>query len=687
MAVDIAAAFGGVGGMAAGVPTPALPVGPMAGAGMGLGSPETGATAPIAPPMDFGSMMAAMAPTASPTPPTMAIDRLRPGSDAHAKVLQKLDAMLDFSRRKMKEHYARWNYNEQKVQAFTNVHDYDRLMGSLNKGGTLPEPIQVVVPYTYATLHAAATFVSTVLLGRKPVFPLLGVRGTAADKARGMESALQSHLDASRGAETLWQGIWDDFLYGFGPKRITWEERRGLAVSFGPQGRTVSEQLKFSGNVVSAIDPYNFYPDPRVPIHECNIKGDFMFTSISMSETVLRDMEKQQQLKWVGEAISKAKGRRNEDTESRRQVRLGQGGGIVDREPTNVVGFCKVFEGTVRLVPKDWGFEGEGSDVSAIWKFMWTEKGQIMQAEPLGMVHGQHPYVAEEPTSFGHDFMSLSMADMIGNFQDILSWLVTSRIENVRATVQNSFAVDPARIDLNDIRSSVIGRTIRMKQTAMGLPVKEAIMQIITQDVTQGHLADMQNMRVLADTITGVNDNMRGIQTAGGRRSATEARIAMQNGGGRLSQHAIRISAQGYHPMCEQMISNIQQFMPDEMWVEVAGTDGLLQSTAMTPNDLVGSYNYQISDGTLPFDKQALVEVWKELLMGVAQDPELRQAYSIDRIFEHTAEMGGAKNVSSFRRQQPQMQAGAAANPGGDPNMQPLGPAMPTAPLALGFAG
>jgi hypothetical protein len=71
---------------------------------------------------------------------------------------------------------------------------------------------------------------------------------------------------------------------------------------------------------------------------------------------------------------------------------------------------------------------------------------------------------------------------------------------------------------------------------------------------------------MLADTITGVNDNMRGIQTAGGRRSATEARMSMQAGASRLSQMAVRISSQGMTDMAEQMLMNIQQFMPDEMW-------------------------------------------------------------------------------------------------------------------------
>jgi hypothetical protein len=265
-------------------------------------------------------------------------------------------------------------------------------------------------------------------------------------------------------------------------------------------------------------------------------------------------------------------------------------------------------------------------------------------------------------------------------------------MENVRTSINNQFVADPSRVDVSDIRASPIGRIIRLKQQAMGLPVRDAIMQLMVNDVTTGHISDIQVMRILADTITGVNDNMRGIQTAGGRRSATEARMAMQNGASRLSQMAIRVSAQAFQPLCQQMIMNIQQFMPDKLWIETTGDDGSPNSQSVTPDMIVGQFNYQVSDGTLPYDKAAALETWKEIMFGVGQDPELRQAYSLPEIFRFVADLGGAKNIDSFRKQavpppqQPTMNGnpfmtGAAADPSQQPGMVPLGPAMPHAPL------
>lgn len=620
------------------------------------------------------------------------INRLKPDSELHRKTLEKLKAMYKFGKDEMKKHYSRWNYAEQRIQAWTSIQDYQQLMDNVtnSSNGIPPEPISVIVPYSYATLHAAATFISQVLLGRKPTFPLLATRGTEADRARHMEIALQSNLDASRGQETLWQfACWDPLIYGFGSAKNSWEERTGQTIRWLAGKRDTVTQTTFAGNVISAVDPYALAPDPRVPLHQCNIRGDFMFCEEQLSESVLKDMEKDNQLKWVKEAIDKSK-KMNDRltssvTENRRRIKIGVRGEALTT-PTNVTGFHTVYEGTVRLQPKDWDL-GD-NDHSELWKFSWMD-GQIVQAEPLGMIHSMHPMTCTEPTSFGHDFMSIAMHDMIGPFQDILSWLVSSRMENVRTAINNQFILDPSRVEVNDVRNSPIGRVIRLKQSAIGLPVREAIMQLAVQDVTMGHISDIQTMRILADTITGVNDNMRGIQTAGGRRSATEARMSMQAGASRLSQMAIRVSGQSFQPLAQQMIMNVQQFMPDEMWIETTGDDGAMQSTKLTPEMIVGQFNFQVSDGTLPYDKTALLETWKEIMFGIAKDPELRQAYSLPQIFRYVAELGGAKNIDSFKQQAlpaptaggNPFTAGAAADPSQQPNMVPFAPAQPGAPM------
>lgn len=614
------------------------------------------------------------------------IEKLKPNSDKEKKVREKLNKMFEYGKNAMSQHHPRWTWQEQKIQAYIRLPDYKQLNEQFNNNlGAAPEPIQVIVPYTYATIHAAATFIYTVLAGRRPVFPLLATRGTTADKARYMEMAVQSNIEVSKGYEALWQFIWDCLNYGFGAVRIGWCEEYGSVLTIRNGQREMNEALKYAGNKIMPIDPYFFYPDPRVPMHEVNVKGDFVFWQTSQSKLVLMDREKQGQFKWVEEAAKTVKERGAGSTEmpaiSQRRARIGTNNTLLMPSGDDVVGFLPIREGTVRLVPKDWDL-GD-SDKSEIWKFCWVEN-QIIQAAPLNMAHGMHPVAVTEPTSFGHEFGSIALADFITPFQDVLSWLVNSRMENVRTTINNQFVVDPFRIEMQDLRAPAPGKAIRLKQSAIGTPVDEAIKQLTVMDVTQGHVNDISLMRMLADTVTGVNDNLRGVNQ-GGRRSATEARISMQAGASRLSQIAIRVSSQGLSDICNQMIMNVQQFMPQDMWVEMSGDEGP-QSTLLHPDMIVGQYNYQVSDGSLPYDKTALLEVWKEIMFGVAADPELRQNFDLAKIFEYTAVLGGAKNVAQFKKQLANMPQGFG--PGQPPQgALPAGPALPALPAPTSQLG
>lgn len=608
-----------------------------------------------------------------------AIDKLGPDTELHKKVIQKLNAYFDFSKNAMTDFHARWNWQEQKVQAYIALPDYKQLWQALeNNRGAAPEPIKIIVPYSYATLHAAATFIYSVLFGRRPIFPILPVRGTTTEKATYMEAALQSNLELCKGYEAGWQLIWDSVVYNLGVVRIGWAEEYGNTLRITNNQREMTKGLKFAGNKIVPVDPYHFFPDPRVPMSEVNKRGDFVFWLTHQSEMILYDKEADGVLKWVKEACRKDKenpsnGELGPVADSNRRARIGTAKTLL-RPSGDIVKHIPVREGTVRLVPKDWGL-GD-STYSELWKFSWTPY-QIMQAQPLGMAHENHPVAVAEPTSFGHEFGGLALADFIGPFQDMISWLVNSRMENVRTTVNNQFVVDPNRVEMQDLRQPPAGKAIRLKQAAIGTDVREAIMQLTTTDVTAGHFQDLQNFRMLADATTGINDNMRGIQSQGGRRSATEARMAMQAGASRLSQMAIRISSQAMVDITDQMIMNIQQFMPEEMWIEMSGDDNMPGgSTLLKPDMIVGTFNYQISDGSLPYDKLAMLETWKEIMFGIAQDPELRQAKDIVKVFNYVATLGGAKNIRQFDREQ---QPGFA--PGQPPQgAVPAGPALPSPP-------
>jgi hypothetical protein len=124
------------------------------------------------------------------------------------------------------------------------------------------------------------------------------------------------------------------------------------------------------------------------------------------------------------------------------------------------------------------------------------------------------------------------------------------------------------------------------------------------------------------------------------------------------------MSAQGLSDIPQLMGMNLQQRCNVEFYNRVLGQAGAEGPFIKSEMDIAGDFYYPINDGTLPLDRALMLQVWQQILMGVAQDPELRANYSMTKLFAYVADLGGARNIESFKTVvQPNaaVQQGAAA--------------------------
>ena len=91
-------------------------------------------------------------------------------------------------------------------------------------------------------------------------------------------------------------------------------------------------------------------------------------------------------------------------------------------------------------------------------------------------------------------------------------------MRNTQKVIHNQLVVDPAMVEMQDLKNGGEARIIRLKQAAYGQDVRMALNQLQVSDVTRTHMQDMSLFIRLADMITGVNDNLRAIQNSGGRK-------------------------------------------------------------------------------------------------------------------------------------------------------------------------
>jgi hypothetical protein len=235
--------------------------------------------------------------------------------------------------------------------------------------------------------------------------------------------------------------------------------------------------------------------------------------------------------------------------------------------------------------------------------------------------------------------------------QDMISWMLNSHIFNVRAVLNNTIVVNPQMVDMADFKRPGPGKVIKMLPAAFGQDPKNAVYQLPVQDITRTHITDMQVVQRMADMISSVNDNLRGIQAAGGRKTATEVRTSGESGASRLAAHARLISAQSIVPLATMWTLNLQEKLSQSMYVNIVGMEGARDPIQVSPEELSGDYKFPIHDGTLPLDRVGLFEVWKEILLAVMSNPGLIKAFNAIGIFEYVAELGGARNITQFRIQ------------------------------------
>ena len=618
-------------------------------------------------------------------PTAKAIDFLTPGSKEHQTVLEYLTRRLDFSERQMSSFYDRWRFNERRVQAYINLNDYEKLLKDQNDAGGPPKAVNIVVPYMYATIMTIVTYMVHTFCGRKPIFQVGGLSDEAIERAPNMEMLLQYNADHTRLVRHLYQFFVDQEIYGVGillnlwskesARRTVWKQQQLLLPNTSPEGSwTATKEMRtvYEGNSARSIDPFMFFPDPRVPISEVNSRGEFVFWRTFEGKHYLKRMEQSGVLKYVDAAGQMP--RANTASEYNKSDRSIRSLGLSNPSDLrgiqgNALGteFVQLDQGTVEINPSQLMPWLGDSVQPGKWIFTILNKNQIAQAEPYEVDHGKHPIIAAEPYTFGYGFGQLGSADFIGPYQDIISWYVNSHVENVRTALNNMFVVDPSRVEMQDLRAPSPGKIIRLKRAAYGQDVREILQQLAVQDVTTNHMRDLELFVRMADALTGVNDNLKGLQDSGGRKTATEVRTSSESGASRLASSAMLRSAQALVDLAEMMSLNCQQFTSEEFYITVMGMDGAKKPFRISPEHLTGDFYFPINDGSLPIDRTAQLDIWKEIFMGVAQDQQLRQQFDVVGLFEWLAELGGARNIDRFKlnmQPMPQGQVEAQAQQG-----------------------
>jgi hypothetical protein len=587
-------------------------------------------------------------------------------SPLHTRVKKMLASRLKIALNGQQTQHDAWSKAENAVLAYIPESDLDAARRSARENSGIPSYTTIQLPYTYALLMSAHTYITSVFFARNPIHQFSGRHGEGEQQVQALEALIGYQVDVGKFVAPYFVWMYDMLKYGTGVIEEYWDKQE---ISFAtieevpdpndPLGEAMIKQQTrvrlpgYQGNKVCNISVWDFLPDPRVPVGRFQ-EGEFVAVRKRLSwETIVR--RKAQGYYMNVEHLNKASSGRADSTKSNSSSQLEKPEDlpVIDDGDENHPAVVTSYEVHVSLIPKEWQL-GD-SDFPEKWVFTITgDQELIIGAQPHGAMHGQFPFGVLEAEVEGYGAWNRGLPTIVEPIQNTMDWLINTHFFNVRAAMNNQFIIDPSKVVAKDAETAGAGFTWRLRPEAYGQDIRKFVHQIPVQDFTRNHVADMQMMFGVGEKMTGVNDQIMGALSSGGRKTATEVRTSTGFGVNRLKTLAEYASATGFSEHAQRLVQTSQQYFDASKKLRIVGDLALEagpQFLDVGPDQITGFYDFVPVDGTMPVDRLAQANLWKDILMQMRGMPTLMMQYDLGRIFAWVASLAGVRNVNRFKLQ------------------------------------
>lgn len=598
--------------------------------------------------------------------PTLRIPKESP---QHRRLKNMIMSRIKMAQRMRSDQEDKWRKAEEIVGAYVHESEADRVRKNRIDNGE-PSYVTIQLPYSYALLMSAHTYQTSVFFGRDPVHQYSGRHGETEMQIQALEALISYQTDVGQHMAPYYIWTYDSNKYGLGILGTYWCEEM---VSIGqliempdPQSGRIGlyeAQMQlpgYMGNKVYNVSPFDFWHDPRVTTREFQ-KGEFCFV---LKRLMWNDVVKRQAQGYymnIDELRRRATTKKSDESSASikrpdwHTFKMYEDD--VDdnrREEKATPAGAFVYEFYVDLIPKDWDV-GE-STYPQKWCFTITEDMDlIIGASPFGHLHAQFPFDVMESEVEGYSTYPRGIPQIIQPLQETMDWLVNSHFYNIRAALNNQFIVDPSKVVLSDVESGEPGFIWRLRPEAFGSDIDKIFKQVPVTDVTRTHFTDVQQMFSFGERALGINEQIMGVLNTGGRKTATEVRTAAGFGVNRMKTVTEYQSALAFAPHSQKLVQNSQQFYDAEMKFKIVGDLSIAAGAPfmmVQPQDIAGFFSFVPVNGTLPVDRMAQANLWKDLMGQLrGMPPQIAMGFDWTKIFEWVGSLAGLKNIRNFRVQ------------------------------------
>jgi hypothetical protein len=580
---------------------------------------------------------------------------LAPGSELHSKIIDAVVKRAQDSYNIMKRKHPDWNLVDQTLTAYMPLDTKEKAL----KERDPRKPVSIVVPYTYATMETLLTYLVTAFLDL-PIFRYEGVTSEDTVGAIMLEKVVELQTIKNKVGLALHTQFRDGLAYGFGVSCPLWNEHWGYKTIRMDDGtKTRVRKRLFEGNYLENIDPYLYLPDVTVPIHKIQ-EGEYFGYIDRTNYMSLLEMEAINPADYFNARFLRGVDGKSSwfgSEESKRDRKLNISTRTLDiHSSSNPVDIIWMY---MKIVPGDAEWKLGDSLVPEKWLFGVAADQIVIYAKPLGLDHDMFPASIFAPDYDGYSVAPVSRLELIYGMQNVLDFLFSSHVTNIRKAINDMLIVDPFMINMEDLKDPEPGKLIRLRRAAWGRGVKDAVAQLQINDITKSHISqDAPHVIDLMQRTSAAVDSLMGImRSSGERRSATEARDSRMSALSRLAKTARICSSMTMYDLAYMFASQTQQLMTQSVYVstmgryqqelqEEYGQSG--KGMKVDPSMVDINYDTVVHDGSVDVGERT--ESWSALFQILASQPAVGVGFDMVRLFKHLARMMGAKNVNDFIR-------------------------------------
>jgi len=598
----------------------------------------------------------------------------------HDALLRFLQQRLIYGKNNRDAELIRLVNTDKKVAGWLKLSQEDIVRQQTQEATGDPVITKVNLPLSWVHIDDIMTYFAQTFAPNRGMF-YHTANPDETSEASQIVSKMNNDAIQSGAYREILQGLYSLLKYNKGGYWLNWTKELGpnLVQRDADSPPETEMQIRWQGNRMEAVDNYNFFYDPSVPLHRLHVDGEFVARADIRShywlqskaaagqfyncEDALEDDCMSNQMTYYRNPPQEASlnSINNTGQDTNWVSILSETAGYVKANGYELVTiYIRINPNKFALIPKA---SSRMRDRYEVWRFTILNDEKIIDATYMNNIHGYLPCMVGTMNDDIMGAAAKSVSEILTPLQDFASFLVNTHISATRANLYGTTFYDPTMVDLDSVPAGEVAARVKVKPAAYGKDIRQYVYQMQANQDTGSTLQDLDSVMNLINQFFPTQSLPS--QIASIDRAVSNQVAAVQQGANRRQQKAARLLDDSiFRNVRFAMYYNIIQYAPErEEFVDAfTGKPVVLDIQALRNSNLP----FIIGQGLKAIDRMAAASMLQEIIFALIQAPQVAQQLDLLGLIDYWTSMIDVDIDMKQFRLKPSGQVG----PDGQPIMQ-----------------